>query len=175
MLNAQCTTHKAVAVLLAMSDPSLSSADKPRDIHERLLEFACDIVRTAQFLHQRGPIARALSYQVLSAGTSGGANAAEADSASSRNDFIAKISIALKEAKETRFRLRVCRRSGLLDESFDALVEESDHRAPIVCRYFSTSALWSPRYAFAQRRRVSRSAFDRTDPPRMTSYCATTP
>src|SRR4051794_34504117 len=132
MLNAQCTTHKAVAVLLAMSDPSLSSADKPRDIHERLLEFACDIVRAAQFLHQRGPIARALSYQILSAGTSVGANAAEADSASSRNDFVATIRIALKEAKETRFRLRACRRSGLPDEAFEPLVEESDQLVRIL-------------------------------------------
>jgi len=123
MLKAQSTKRSASCF---MSVPLPSSDRKPRDIHERLLEFACDIVRAAQFLHQRGPIARALSYQILSAGTSVGANAAEADSATSRNDFIAKIRIALEEAKETRFRLRVCRRSGLLDEAFEPLVEESD-------------------------------------------------
>ena len=99
---------------------------KPYDLHERLLVFACDIVDAVQFLHRRGPIGRELSYQVLKAGTSVGANYEESDGASSLADFIAKTRIALKEAKETRFRLRVCRRSGLLDRTFDPLIQESD-------------------------------------------------
>ena len=98
---------------------------KPYDIHDRLLLFACDIVRTSQFLHEEGGIGRALSYQLLSAGTSAGANAEEGDGATSPNDFIAKMRIALREAKETRFRLRVCQRVGLLDSSFDPLIDES--------------------------------------------------
>jgi four helix bundle protein len=71
-------------------------------------------------------VGRALSYQILSAGTSVGSNYEESDGASSNADFIAKNRIALKEAKETRFRLRVCRLSDLLDASFDPLVKESD-------------------------------------------------
>jgi hypothetical protein len=39
--------------------------------------------------------------------------------------------IALKESKETRFRLRVCRRCDLLDARFDALVAESDELVKI--------------------------------------------
>jgi four helix bundle protein len=115
-----------------MSEPRLTPGGKPFDIHERLLEFACEIVRAAQFLHTRGPIGRALSYQLLSAGTSAGANAEEADGASSHNDFIAKTRIALKEAKESRFRLRVCRRTELLDASFDTLIQESDELVRIL-------------------------------------------
>src|SRR6185436_3697768 len=107
-----------------MNEQRLTASGKPFDIHERLLDFACDIVRAAQFLHTRGPIARALSYQLLSAGTSTGSNAEEADGASSHDDFIAKNRIALKEGKESRFRLRVCRRTDLLDARFDALVQE---------------------------------------------------
>jgi len=86
-----------------MNEQRLTPSGKPYDIHERLLEFACDIVKAVQFLHTRGSVARAFSYQLLSAGTSTGANAAESDGASSHNDFIAKNRIALKEAKETRF------------------------------------------------------------------------
>jgi four helix bundle protein len=112
--------------LLDMSDKPTAPIGKPYDIHERLLEFACAIVSIAQFLHKRGPIARALSYQILSAGTSAGANAAEADGATSHDDFIAKTRIALKEAKETRFRLLVCRRAGLLEAEHDSLIDESD-------------------------------------------------
>jgi four helix bundle protein len=87
-----------------MEQTKLTPSGKPFDIHERLLLFACDIVRLTQFLHTRGPIARRLSYQILDAGTSVGPNAEEADGASSHDDFIAKNRIALKEAKETRFR-----------------------------------------------------------------------
>jgi len=115
-----------------MNEQRLTPSGKPFDIHERLLDFACDIVRAAQFLHTRGPIGRALSYQLLSAGTSTGANAEEADGASSHDDFIAKNRIALKEAKETRFRLRVCRRSELLDARFDPVVTESDEPVRIL-------------------------------------------
>ncbi len=88
--------------------------------------FACDIVSAVQFLHRRGAIARELSFQILRAGTSVGSNYEESDGASSPADFIAKNRIALKEAKETRFRLRVCRRCELLDLNFDPLVRESD-------------------------------------------------
>lgn len=119
--------------------PTITPGQKPYDIHERLLIFACDIVRTAQFLHERGGVARAVSYQLLSAGTSAGANAEEGDGATSPNDFIAKMRIALREAKETRFRLRVCRRVGLLDPSFDALIDESTQLVKILGKIVHTA------------------------------------
>jgi four helix bundle protein len=115
-----------------MNTQTTTPSGKPYDIHERLLLFACNIVRTAQFLHTRGPIGRELSYQILSAGTSTGANAEESDGASSHKDFIAKNRIALKEAKETRFRLRVCRGANPLDASYDPLVKESDELVRIL-------------------------------------------
>jgi four helix bundle protein len=115
-----------------MKQPSLTPAGKPFDIHERLFLFACDIADAAQFLHDQGGIPRALSYQVLSAGTSAGANAEEGDAGSSRADFIAKNRIALKEAKETRFRLRVCRRHEFLDARFDPLIRESGELVKIL-------------------------------------------
>jgi four helix bundle protein len=115
-----------------MASNQPSSASKPFKLGDRLLIFACDIVGASQFLHTRGPIARALSYQLLDAGTSVGSNAEEADGASSRRDFVAKMRIALKEAKEARFRLRVCRRCSLLDESYDPLVAESEELVRII-------------------------------------------
>jgi len=115
-----------------MEPPPTSAAHKPFDIRERLLFFACDVVKAAQFLHTRDPIGRALSYQILAAGTSVGANAEEADGASSHDDFIAKNRIAFKEAKEVRFRLRVCRQCELLDARFDPLIDESDQIVRII-------------------------------------------
>jgi four helix bundle protein len=93
-----------------------------------------------EFLHKRGPIGRALSYQLLSAGTSVGANYEEADGASSHDDFLAKTRISLKEIKESRFRLRVCRRCNLLDATFDPLVAESDELVRIFGRLVHTAA-----------------------------------
>jgi hypothetical protein len=49
-----------------------------------------------------------------------------ADGASSHRDFIAKNRIALKDAKDTRFRLRVCQRTRLLSPEFYAVVQQSD-------------------------------------------------
>jgi len=115
-----------------MQQTKLTLSGKPFDIHERLLLFACDIVRVTQFLHTRGPIGRRLSYQILDAGTSVGSNVEEADGASSHKDFIAKNRIALKEAKETRFRLRVCQRTRLLSPEFDPVVLESDELVRII-------------------------------------------
>ncbi len=84
-----------------MKQPKSIAAGKPYDLHERLLVFACDVIGAVEFLHRRGPIGRGLSYQLLAAGTSVGANYEESDGASSIADCIAKTRIALKEAKET--------------------------------------------------------------------------
>lgn len=115
-----------------MEDQILTPSGKPYDIHERLLLFACDIVKAAQFLHKLGGIERAFSYQLLAAGTSAGSNAEEADGGSSHRDFIAKNRIALREAKEARFRLRVCRKCEMLDARFEPLVRESDELVRIL-------------------------------------------
>jgi four helix bundle protein len=50
-----------------------------------------------------------LSKQILKSGTSIGANIMEAQEAQSKKDFLSKMSIALKEAIETKYRLRLLR------------------------------------------------------------------
>jgi len=136
LLNSQFSTLMGVWLVrcLNMNEQRLTPSGKPYDIHERLLDFAVEIVNAAQFLHTRGPIGRALSYQLLSAGTSAGANAEESDGASSHDDFITKNRIALKEAKESRFRLRIRRRANLVDARFDPLVQESDELVRIIAK-----------------------------------------
>ena len=118
--------------MLQYEQPTQTSSGKPFNLRERLLVNACDGVRAVEFLHKRGPIGRALSYQILSAGTSVGSNYEESDGASSTADFLAKNRIALKEAKEVRFRLRVCRLTDLLDAKFDPLLRESDEIVKIL-------------------------------------------
>ena len=58
-----------------------------------------------------------LSRQLLRSGTSIGANVAEAQQAQSRPDFVAKLSISLKEAVETNYWLRLLKATDDLSES----------------------------------------------------------
>jgi four helix bundle protein len=58
-----------------------------------------------------------LSKQMLRSGTSVGANVEEAIGGLSRKDFIAKLTIAYKEARETHYWLRLLRDSGFLEKA----------------------------------------------------------
>jgi four helix bundle protein len=80
---------------------------QPYSIQERTFQFALRIVTFSKSLIERGPIARKLALQVLSAGTSIGANLEEARAGQTKPDFIAKCSISRKEAFEVRFWLRL--------------------------------------------------------------------
>ena len=66
-----------------------------------------------------------LSKQVLRSGTGIGANLAESECAISRNDFLSKVYIALKEASETRYWLELLYRTDYLTkEQYDSLDED---------------------------------------------------
>ena len=58
-----------------------------------------------------------LSKQLLRSGTSIGANVAEAQQAQSRPDFVSKLNIALKEAVETSYWLRLLRATDYLTQA----------------------------------------------------------
>lgn len=58
-----------------------------------------------------------LSKQLLRAGTGIGANIAEAEQAQSKADFISKMNIALKEAVETNYWLRLLQASDYLSDA----------------------------------------------------------
>lgn len=67
--------------------------------------FALEVVKTYKLLTQEKK-EFILSKQLLRAGTSIGANVNEAISAQSKRDFVHKLSIALKEARETLYWLK---------------------------------------------------------------------
>ncbi len=67
-----------------------------------------------------------LSKQVLRSGTSIGANVEEAIAASSRADFINKLNIAAKEARETIYWLRLLKDSSFISEtSFESVYQDA--------------------------------------------------
>ena len=74
-----------------------------------------------------------LSKQLLRAGTSIGANIAEANGAISTADFSSKISIAYKESLETKYWLRLLQDSDYLEENIAVdLVEMADELSRIM-------------------------------------------
>ena len=89
--------------------------DRDVTIYEKSLDFAVRIVKLSQHL-QRTKREQVMSEQILRSGASIGANVREAKYGQSRNDFIAKMSIALKETSETEYWLELLARTGYLTE-----------------------------------------------------------
>ena len=76
---------------------------KQTGVQQRSFTFALRVIKLCQTLDSLAGVARTLSWQLLRAGTSIGANLAEARSAQSRADFVNKLEVALKEARETAY------------------------------------------------------------------------
>lgn len=92
-------------------------ARQHRDILERSEDYAVRAVRLFQFLQAGEDRAGwVLGKQYLRSATSVGANIEEAQDAESKKDFIHKYGIAQKEARESRYWLRVMLRSGVVPE-----------------------------------------------------------
>ena len=103
------------------------------DVRDRAFEFACHIVAYCDELMKRGGVGRILAPQMLRCGTSIGANLEEARGGESRRDFMSKCSIALKEARESLFRLRVADRCQLGPKGkATALASEASELAAII-------------------------------------------
>ena len=77
--------------------------------------FALRIVKLYQYLQDKGE--RVMSKQLLRSGTSIGANISEGQYAQTKADFMAKYSIALKEASESRYWLELLLESKILPDS----------------------------------------------------------
>jgi four helix bundle protein len=94
--------------------------------HVRGFRFSCAIVRLYTKLAKLPDVPPYLARQVLSSGTSIGANLEEAKGAQTRRDVAAKFSIALKEARETAYWLRLLKATALApDELLQPLLMEA--------------------------------------------------
>ncbi len=104
---------------------------------EKSFDFAVRIVNLYKHLSQNKK-EYILSKQLLRCGTSIGANIAEAQRGQSKADFIAKMSIALKEANETEYWLRLLYKTEYLKtkefESMHADIKELIGLLMSICR-----------------------------------------
>ncbi len=84
-----------------------SNEQKPHyDLEERTAKFGEAVLLFCRSL-QQDTVTQPLIHQLVRSATSVGANYMEADAASTKRDFVYKISICRKEAKETRHWLRM--------------------------------------------------------------------
>jgi four helix bundle protein len=89
----------------------------------RVIKAYCEINREKHFTDS----AVVLLKQFLRSGTSIGANISEAVYAQSNKDFIHKYSIALKEASETKYWIKIMIKSKIVPlEKFTLLLEETE-------------------------------------------------
>ncbi|BAY87778.1 hypothetical protein NIES267_73020 (plasmid) [Calothrix parasitica NIES-267] len=98
-------------------------------IQERTENFAMRIIKAYCELNKRhfDDAGKVLSKQLLRSGTSIGANCSEAKYAQSGKDFINKYSIALKEANETLYWIKIMIKSDLVSKSqFQNLIAENE-------------------------------------------------
>ncbi|GAA5509145.1 four helix bundle protein [Novipirellula caenicola] len=87
------------------------------DLPDRTFAFAERIVKLCLALESDSSVAATLMRQLLRAGTSIGANVEEAQASESKRDFVHKYSIAVKEARETHYWLRLLAKTDIIPPS----------------------------------------------------------
>ncbi len=106
---------------------------------EKSFHFAVRIVNLYKHLTQTKK-EFVLSKQLLRCGTSIGANIAEAQRGQSKADFAAKMSIALKEANETEYWLRLMHKTGFLEkQEFESMHKDIIEMIAILMSICKTS------------------------------------
>ncbi len=88
--------------------------DKDNLILDKSYKFSLMIIELYKFLNEEKR-EYVLSKQLLRSGTSIGANVNEAQAAISKKDFISKMSISSKEARESKYWLMLLKDSGYID------------------------------------------------------------
>lgn len=105
---------------------------KDNVIVDKSYKFALRIVKLYKFLCKESND-YIISKQVLRSGTSIGANIEEAVGAQSDRDFVSKLSIAYKEARETHYWLRILRDSEYLNQKFaDSIIHDCEELLKII-------------------------------------------
>ena len=112
---------------------------KENVIVDKTFKFSVSIVKLYQHLtdHRKEFV---LSRQLLKCGTSIGANVEEAVGGLSKKDFIAKLQIAYKEARETKYWLKLLRATGYVNiPDFDSLDNDLEEITKILVSILNSS------------------------------------
>lgn len=111
----------------------------PEVLEGRLVNFAVRIGKVADALPE-SQLGQHIAGQIIRSGTSAAPNYAEGCAAESRRDFAHKLSIGLKELRETKTWLRMIRKAELLPSSrLEAVTDEADQLCAILARSIHTA------------------------------------
>jgi len=114
------------------------NSEKRNLVKDKSYKFALQIIGLYRKMLQQNEYH--LSKQLLKSGTSIGANVAEATAAQSRKDFIAKMAISSKEARETFYWLKLLRDSKLFEEiDFDSALRDCEELIRILTSIVKTA------------------------------------
>ena len=112
---------------------------KADDLAERLLSFAARVGILVDALPDTR-LGRHVAGQLVRSGTSPAPNYEEGCAAESRKDFVHKLSICLKELRESRFWIRLIVRAKLMPEKkMDDLLDECEQLCRIMARSIVTA------------------------------------
>lgn len=110
---------------------------KENIIQQRSFAFAIKIVELYQSLKSEKEYI--IAKQLLKSGTSIGANVEEASAGQSKKDFITKMAIASKEARETKYWLKLLKETQLTDTNLSSFISEIDEIINILTAIVKTS------------------------------------
>jgi len=106
-------------------------------VYQKSMLFSTKIVTLYKFMQSEKETV--ISKQLLASGTSVGANIREASAASSRKDFINKMAIASKEAKEAKYWLELIQNSKLVNYNVEELIGLNNELIKILTSLVLTS------------------------------------
>jgi four helix bundle protein len=117
-----------------------SEVPKPNIVLEKSFAFSIRIVKVNQYLYKNHKEILPLITQLLKSGTSIGANVEEAVSGYSKKDFSSKMGISLKEARETRYWIRLLNETGYLDKrQYQSLLQDVEELIRLLTSILKTS------------------------------------
>ncbi len=112
---------------------------KENVIVDKSYQVGLRILKLYIFL-RKAKVERELLIQLLKSGTSVGANVEEAEGGQSNADFIHKLGIAYKEARESHYWLRLLRDSGLMELNLaNSFITDADELKKILASILKTS------------------------------------
>lgn len=107
-------------------------------LEEKTYSFALRIIKAHKYLTDKNEYV--LSKQLLRSGTSIGANCREATYAQSKQDFVSKLSIALKETNESIYWIELLHDSGFItDDSFNSIHTDGTEILKLLIAIIKTS------------------------------------
>ena len=125
-------------VQFSMEEERMSNDyDKDNIVLKKSFDFALEIIELYKILKSKNEFV--ISKQLLRSGTSIGANVEEANAAQSKKDFATKMSIASKEARETRYWLRLLNKSKLVEYDYKNYLNKIDELIRIITAIVKTA------------------------------------